>query len=71
VQQEEEKPVRVALRWSYCGTHKGRGRYGIHTGSPLALLGISHFELRDGLIVNEWLMVDETAVYAQIAAYEN
>jgi len=71
VQQEEEKAVRVALRWSYCGTHKGRGRYGIPTGSPLALLGISHFELRDGLIVNEWLMVDETAVYAQIAAYEN
>lgn len=71
VQQEEEKAVRVALRWSYCGTHKGCGRYGIPTGSPLALLGISHFELREGLIVNEWLLVDETAVYAQIAAYEN
>jgi len=71
VKQEAERAVRVALRWSYCGTHSGNGRYGTPAGSPLALLGISHFELRDGLIVNEWMGVDETAVYAQIAAYEN
>jgi len=70
VRQQPEKPVRVALRWSYCGTHSGSGRYGTPTGSPVAMLGISHFELRDGLIVNEWLVVDETAVYAQLAAYQ-
>ena len=69
VRQQPERPVRVALRWSYCGAHSGDGRYGEATGSPAALLGISHFELRHGLIVNEWLVVDETAVYAQIAAY--
>jgi len=69
VQQETEKAVRVALRWSYCGSHKGRGRYGAPSGVPPALLGISHFELRQGLIVNEWLLVDETAIYAQIAAH--
>jgi len=69
VQQETEKAVRVALRWSYCGSHKGRGRYGAPSGVPLALLGISHFELRQGRIVNEWLLVDETAIYAQIAAH--
>lgn len=70
VKQEAERAVRVALRWSYCGAHGGNGRYGVPTGSPLALLGISHFELRAGLVVNEWLMVDETAVYAQIAAHQ-
>ena len=68
--QEPERPVRVALRWTYCGSHSGNGRYGEQTGVPVALLGISHFELRDGLVVNEWLVVDETAVYAQIAAYQ-
>lgn len=68
--QEPERPVRVALRWTYCGTHSGSGRYGTPTGSPVAILGISHFELRDNRIVNEWLVVDETAVYAQIAAYQ-
>ena len=71
VRQQPERPVRVALRWSYCGTHSGIGRYGEPFGVPVALLGISHFELRDGRIVNEWLVMDETAVYAQIAAYQN
>jgi len=71
VKQETEKAVRVALRWSYCGTHKGRRRYGTPSGVPLALLGISHFELRKGKIVNEWLLLDETAIYAQIAAHQS
>lgn len=70
VRQQAEKPIRVALRWSYCGNHSGSGRYGNPTHSPLALLGISHFELRDGQILNEWMGLDETAIYAQIAAYQ-
>jgi predicted ester cyclase len=70
IRQEPEKATRIALRWSYCGTHSGQGRYGSPTHTPLALLGISHFELRDGLIVNEWMGLDETAIYAQIAAYQ-
>lgn len=69
VRQEAERAIRVALRWSYCGTHSGFGRYGTATQVPLALLGISHFELRDGLIVNKWMLLDETAIYAQIAAH--
>jgi predicted ester cyclase len=70
VRQQPERPVRVALRWSYCGTHSGTGRYGEPSGVPVALLGTSHFELRNGQIVNEWLVLDETAVHAQIAAYQ-
>jgi len=71
VQQEEEKAIRVALRWSYCGSHDGSGRYGAFSGVPLALLGITHFELRKGKIVNEWLLLDEKAIYAQIAAHQS
>lgn len=70
VRQQAERTVRVALRWSYCGTHSGTGRYGDPTASPLTILGISHFELHDGLISNEWLVIDETALYAQIASYQ-
>ena len=70
VRQQEARPVRIALRWTYCGTHSGHGRYGEPTGSPIAILGISHFELRDGLIVNEWFVMDEVAIYAQIAAHQ-
>ncbi len=71
IRHRPDRAVAVALRWSYCGTHSGIGRYGSPTGCPLALLGISHFELHDGLIANEWLVLDETAVYAQIAANQN
>jgi len=71
VRQDPEKAVRIALRWSYAGTHSGKGRYGDTTGVPLALLGISHFELRYGKIVNEWFCIDETAIHAQIAAYQS
>ena len=70
VRQQPERAVRVALRWSYCGSHTGHGRYGDPSGAPVALLGISHVELRDGLIAQEWMVVDETAVYAQIAAHQ-
>ena len=70
VRQQPERAVRMALRWSYCGSHTGNGRYGPPTGAPVAMLGISHFELRDGLIAHEWMVVDETAIYAQIATHQ-
>lgn len=70
VRQQPERPVRIAMRWSFCGTNSGNGRYGEPSRAPISLLGITHFELRDGQIVNEWLVVDETAVYAQIAAHQ-
>jgi hypothetical protein len=70
VRQQPARPVRVAVRWSYCGLHTGVGRFGTPSGAALALLGISHFELRRGAIVNEWMVVDETSIYAQIAAQQ-
>ena len=70
VRQQEDRAVRVAIRWTLCGSHSGYGRYGAPTKAPVAILGISHFELHDGLIASEWMVVDETAIYAQIAAYQ-
>jgi predicted ester cyclase len=69
VRQDEARPVRVAVRWSFAGTHSGSGRYGKANGFPLALLALSHFELRDGKIINEWMLMDELAIHAQLAAY--
>ena len=70
VRQQEDRAVRIAMRWSVCGTHRGAGRYGEPSGVPLTVLGISHFELRDGCIAREWMVFDETAIYAQVAAYQ-
>jgi predicted ester cyclase len=63
-----DRPVRMALRWSYAGRHAGAGRYGPPSGADLALLGITHVELRDGRIINEWMLLDDLSVHAQIAA---
>lgn len=70
VRQQNDRAIRVAMRWTFCGSHRGHGRYGAPTNAPLAILGISHFELHDGLIACEWMVADETAIYAQIAAYQ-
>jgi predicted ester cyclase len=58
---------RVALRWSYAGSHTGQGRYGIPSHVPLVVLGITHVELRDEKIIAKWMLVDELSIYAQIA----
>ena len=71
VRQDENRPVRGALRWSYSGRHRGIGRYGRATDVPLTILGLSHVELRDNQVVNEWMLMDDLAVYAQIAAWQS
>lgn len=70
VATDPARPVRVSLRWSYHGSHIGPGRYGAPTGLPLSLLAISHLELRSGVILNEWTLLDDLSVHAQIAAHE-
>ena len=70
VREQSNRALRAAMRWTVCGTHSGRGSYGEPTHAPVAILGISHFELYDSLIAREWMVVDETAIYAQIAAHQ-
>lgn len=65
--RDPDRPPRVAVRWTYAGRHTGHGRYGAPSGAMLVLLGISQVELRDGRIINEWMLVDEISVHAQIA----
>ena len=66
--REPDRPPRVAVRWSFAGRHKGHGRYGAPSGAMLVLLGISQVELRADRILNEWMLVDDISVHAQIAA---
>jgi predicted ester cyclase len=68
--RDEESPVRIALRWSYSGTHEGEGRYGKPTSCPLTVLGASHFELRKGKVINEWMLLDDLAMWAQISGWD-
>lgn len=66
VKKTPGRPVRVALRWSLEADHKKASMFGPAVERRIALLGASHFELRDGKIINEWCIFDELSVYAQL-----
>ena len=66
VKQTVGKPVRVAMRWSLTAIHAQASMFGEGIGARVALLGVSHFELRDGKILNEWCIFDELSLYAQL-----
>mmetsp|Transcript_21058 Transcript_21058/g.49458 ORF Transcript_21058/g.49458 Transcript_21058/m.49458 type:complete len:325 (-) Transcript_21058:182-1156(-) len=66
VKQTAGKPVRVAMRWSLTAMHAQASMFGEGSGARVALLGVSHFELRDGKILNEWCIFDELSLYAQL-----
>jgi predicted ester cyclase len=53
---------RVALRWTFLGTHLMPGIYGEPTGKPVRIMGISHLHVKDGRFVAEWTLIDELAV---------
>ena len=59
--------VQVATRWWLTGTHSGYGRFGSPSGATILLLGITHSNVVDGKIRDEWIVADELAVRKQIA----
>lgn len=62
-------PTRVATRWWLTGTHTGFGDFGPPSGAVVLAVGVSHHEVVDGRIRNEWIVVDDVAVRKQIALY--
>ena len=62
----DDGPLRVALRWSLTGKHSGFGYLGEPSDKTLVLLGISHWELRSGVIMRDFLLLDELALWLQI-----
>lgn len=62
-----DRDARVSTRWWLWGTHTGHGRFGAPTGAAVVLLGITHSDVIDGRVRNEWIVADEIAIHAQIA----
>ena len=56
----------TAVRWSITGTHRGFGIYGPPTGRPITMWGISQHRIRNGRIIEEWMLFNEFAVMQQI-----
>jgi len=66
VRRDPNEPVRISLRWSLLTWHDGYGKFGVPTRKPVSITGISQLELRDGLIIREYLGIDELAIWSQI-----
>jgi hypothetical protein len=58
--------VAVALRWGLAGIHAAHGVWGAPTRRSIVILGISHYRLRGGKIVEDVTIFDELAVLRQI-----
>ncbi len=60
-------PPRAALRWSLWGTHDGWGAFGAPSGARVHVMGITHAEFGMWGLRREWTLIDETAIWKQIA----
>ena len=68
--ESEESGVKYAVRWTLDGHHLGYGSLGAPTGHPLFVMGVTHYHVRDGRIVDEWAVYDELSMLAQIKLAE-
>jgi len=64
----EEGGEKVAIRWVLDGHHLGygSGSLGPPTGHKLVVMGITHLHIRDGKIVEEWVLYDELSMLVQL-----
>ena len=69
VNRDPGQAPRVALRWSFRGTHAGFGHFGEPTGAPVFVMGLSHARIVEGRIQQEWMLTDEVSIWKQIEAH--
>ena len=62
--------VKYAVRWNLDGHHFGYGALGAPTGHRLFVMGVTHFHIIDGKIVDEWVLYDEFSMLVQIKLAE-
>jgi pimeloyl-ACP methyl ester carboxylesterase/predicted ester cyclase len=64
--ESEEGGTKYAVRWVLDGHHLGYGSLGAPTGHHLFVMGVTHFHIRDGKIVDEWVVYDELSMLVQL-----
>jgi predicted ester cyclase len=65
----EEGGVKVAVRWVMEGHHLGYGglyELGKPTGVRLQVMGITHYHVKGGKVVDEWDVYDELSLLTQV-----
>lgn len=69
IANRSDRGAHVATRWWLTATHSGYGRFGPPSGATILLLGITHSNVVDGRVRDEWIVADEIAVRKQIALH--
>jgi predicted ester cyclase len=64
--RSEEGGEKFAVRWTMDGHHFGYGALGAPTGHRLSVMGMSHFHVVDGRIIDEWVVYDELSMLVQL-----
>ncbi|MEM9708977.1 MAG: nuclear transport factor 2 family protein [Pseudomonadota bacterium] len=72
--EDATMPPRAAIRWSLHGRHDGWGSFGKPTNAEVFVLGITHAEFGSlgaakPTLRREWTLIDETAIWKQIALH--
>jgi predicted ester cyclase len=65
----EEGGTKIAVRWVMEGHHLGYGllhALGAPSGQRLQIMGMSHYHVKDGRIVDEWRVYDELSLLMQV-----
>ena len=65
---EKDDETEVAARWKITGKHTGNGFFSPASGKDIMLMGISHYIVKNGKIVEEWMVFDGFDVLCQIYA---
>ena len=58
--------VKIAVRWIIDGHHLGYGPLGPPTGHHLVIMGMTHFHIVGGKIIDEWIVYDELSMLVKI-----
>jgi steroid delta-isomerase-like uncharacterized protein len=70
VQEMVAEGDKVAVLWTFRGTHTGSGYEGLPaTGTPVEVRGITIWRIVDGRILEEWSSFSETAAYVRMIAH--
>ena len=56
----------IAVRWELTGTHDGPALYGPPSGERIYILGVTHWRIANGVIVDEVTVFDEVALMRQM-----
>ena len=65
---DDARGDRVAVRWTFTGTHTGYGPYGPPSGARVRCMGLSQHHIKAGKFVKEYMLFDEMEILRLIAA---